>query len=240
MSNEEQAPLARILVVEDQAIIAFDLKRRLERMGYEVIGIADSGKDALALALEGQPDLILMDIIIYGPLDGIETAQSILKQRDIPIVFLTAHSDPQTLERAKTLAPYGYIVKPFEERDLNTTVDLALRRHATEASSRVFDTAIHSLATGFAVLQRIDTCIHLVKANPSLSFTLGQPIEQAPLTIAQLIEQNPFLESDVHWTEGWSGIIQYYGHTLTARTIPVPTPTERESRCLLMLDLLME
>src|SRR5205823_3297493 len=92
-----------------------------------------SGEEATRIAGESHPDLVLMDIILKGAMDGVEAAERIRSQYDIPIVFLTAHADQNTLDRAKITAPFGYILKPFNERELHTTVEIALYRHATEA-----------------------------------------------------------------------------------------------------------
>ena len=152
MQSDDSTPVARILLVEDEAIIAHDLKRRLERLGYEVVGITDNGEDALALAAKRRPSLVFMDIVIQGAIDGIETAARMRPLLDVPIVFLTAHADPATIERAKQVGPYGYLVKPFEERELQTTIEMALFRHATEARARFLEHAISSAGTAIAVI----------------------------------------------------------------------------------------
>jgi len=126
----------KILVVEDESIVAMELVDRLQKMDFEIVGIFDSGDKAIAKAKEFIPDLILMDIIIKGEKDGIETASTIRKSLDIPIVFLTANSDPKTLERAQAEAPYGYILKPFKEGELQITINMALQRHAMEKQVR--------------------------------------------------------------------------------------------------------
>ena len=122
----------KILIVEDEGIIAMDVKRRLERAGYQVTGIADNSADTFLSVGENRPDLVMMDIIIQGERDGIETAMDLRKICDIPVVFLTSHSDPATVQRAKTAMPYGYLVKPFQERELATTLEMALYRHQAE------------------------------------------------------------------------------------------------------------
>lgn len=120
---------ARIAVVEDQAIVAEDIQQMLVRLGYDVVGLATTAEEALAIAQEKHPDLFLMDIQIKGPLDGIETAKQLFTQHDIPVTFITAFADQETLERAKATFPYGYIVKPFDEQELSTVVKLALYNH---------------------------------------------------------------------------------------------------------------
>ncbi len=108
MNNEN------ILIVEDEKIIALDLQRRLERFGYSVIGMASDGAEAISLARERSPDIILMDIMLAGSMDGIEAAKQIRAQLAIPVIFLTAYTDEKTLERAKEVEPFGYIIKPFK------------------------------------------------------------------------------------------------------------------------------
>ena len=122
----------KLLVVEDEGIVAMDIADRLTAMGYEVIGSAGSGKEAIALVEKKRPDLILMDIVIEGDFDGVATASYIHKHYQVPVVFLTANSDPRTLNRAKATSPFGYLLKPFEERELQVAVEMALYRHRAE------------------------------------------------------------------------------------------------------------
>ena len=122
----------RILVVEDEAIIAEDLRGILKRLGYEVVAVVPSGQLAVKKALELKPDLILMDIMLQGDLDGIQAAQIINSVDDVPIVFCTAYADDRTLKRAQVTEPYGYILKPFEERELATNIQIAVYKHKTE------------------------------------------------------------------------------------------------------------
>lgn len=127
---------ASILIVEDEAIVAENLTSKLARMGNHVAGIAAKGREAVEMALELKPELILMDINLRGDLDGIQAAQAIREQQDIPVIYLTAHSDPVTLDRAKLTGPFGYILKPFEMRDLETQIELALHKHQLERKLR--------------------------------------------------------------------------------------------------------
>lgn len=123
---------ARILVVEDEVIVAMEIQDRLHDLGYEVLDTVTTGEDALKRADATQPDLVLMDIMLDGHLDGIETAERLCETMRVPIVFLTAYSDNATLERAKATTPFGYIVKPFEERELYASIEVALRTHAIQ------------------------------------------------------------------------------------------------------------
>jgi diguanylate cyclase (GGDEF)-like protein/PAS domain S-box-containing protein len=123
---------AKVLVVEDERIIALDLRQQLQALGYVVIGLAASGEQAVAMALELKPDLVLMDIHLEGAMDGIEAAQAIHAHSRIPVVFLTAYAEDETLKRAQASLPFGYLVKPSEYRELHATIRMALARHAAE------------------------------------------------------------------------------------------------------------
>jgi PAS domain S-box-containing protein len=127
---------ARLLIVEDEAIVARDLQGRLKRLGYEVCAIVASGAGAIEAASQHRPDLVLMDIVLKGDMDGIEAAEVISRDYEIPTVFLTAYADQQTLQRAKLAVPLGYIVKPFTERELGIMLEINLYRAAAEARLR--------------------------------------------------------------------------------------------------------
>ncbi|HIK10554.1 MAG TPA: response regulator [Oscillatoriaceae cyanobacterium M33_DOE_052] len=127
----------KLLIVEDEMIIAEDMAESLRRMGYEVPVVVPSGEMAIAKAAEIQPDLVLMDINLQGDMDGIETAALIRAKFQIPVIFLTAYADVPTLERAKQAEPFGYLLKPFEERELQTTIEIAIKRNQAEATMRV-------------------------------------------------------------------------------------------------------
>jgi signal transduction histidine kinase len=131
----------QILIVEDESIVAMDLKLRLKELGYGVSGLAATGEAAVAMAAELRPDLILMDISLGTGMDGIEAARQV-QPLDIPVVFLTAFADEGTLARAKNSAPYGYLLKPFEERTLYSTVEMALYRHRMEQDRLAMETKI--------------------------------------------------------------------------------------------------
>lgn len=122
----------RILIVEDERVVAEDLKRILMKMGYAVTGVVSSGDEALESVRATTPDLVLMDIRIKGPQDGIEVAEHIYAEFGVPVSYLTAYADAPTLERAKGTMPFGYILKPFEARSLQTTIELAIHRHKAE------------------------------------------------------------------------------------------------------------
>src|SRR5665811_1143250 len=108
----------KVLIVDDEAIIAMDIKNRLEHLGYTITAIAHSGNDAIKMAAQTHPDIVLMDIMLGESMDGIEAARQICKILDIPIIYLTAYADEKTLSSAKITKPFGYILKPFDEREL--------------------------------------------------------------------------------------------------------------------------
>ncbi|MCT7949569.1 ATP-binding protein [Ancylothrix sp. C2] len=125
-----------ILVVEDERIIALDIKQSLVNLGYSVPAIVFSGLQALEKVIQCAPDLVLMDIMLQGEMDGVTTAERIRRVYQIPVVYLTSHTDEITLQRAKETEPFGYIVKPFEEKDLYTTVEIAMARGKAETEMR--------------------------------------------------------------------------------------------------------
>ncbi|MFO0879052.1 MAG: response regulator [Gemmataceae bacterium] len=127
---------ARILIVEDELIIAQGIERQLRLLEYDVTGLASTGEQALQLAEQTRPDLVLMDIQLGSAMDGITAADLIRQRYNLPVVFLTAHSDESTLRRARATKPFGYIVKPFEEKDLHTSIEIGLERHRTEQRVR--------------------------------------------------------------------------------------------------------
>lgn len=126
----------KVLVVEDETIIAFDIKTCLEKSGYTVLGIAAYGEQAIKYVEQLQPDIVLMDVMLKGEMNGIEAAEKIVTNFHIPVVYLTAYSDESTIKKAKITQPFGYIIKPFEETQLTTTIEIALNKHQTELSMR--------------------------------------------------------------------------------------------------------
>jgi two-component system, sensor histidine kinase len=127
---------AKILITEDELIVALDLQVRLKRLGYDVVGIASSGDDAILQVQDRQPDLVLMDIMLHGEMDGVEASQLITKECDVPVIFLTANADQSTLERAGATYPFSYLIKPFKERELKFSIDMALYHHSTARQLR--------------------------------------------------------------------------------------------------------
>jgi two-component system, cell cycle sensor histidine kinase and response regulator CckA len=149
---------ARILVVEDEKLVATDIQQCLEQLGYDVVGTAASGVEALRQAVVAGPDLVLMDIKLRGGIDGIDTAEALYQRMHIPVVYLTAYGDIETVGRAKNTLPSGYVLKPFDDRALRTAVELALHRYRTETRSasqeRSFAAALESIREGVIVTQQ--------------------------------------------------------------------------------------
>lgn len=144
---------ARILVVEDERIVAMSLRRQLQAMGYEVVGVASSGDVAVRQTGELRPDLVLMDIRLEGGMDGVQAAALIREQFRIPVVYLTAYSNRDVLDRAKVTEPFGYLLKPYDERELHVAVEMALYRHVierrlSEANSRLLEQSTTDELTG--------------------------------------------------------------------------------------------
>lgn len=181
-----RARRSSVMIVEDERIVALDLQQTLHDFGYEASAIASSPDEALALASERRPDLVLMDIRIKGPKDGIETAQLLGERFRIPVVYLTAHADEGTLARARLTEPHGYLVKPIKAAELRSTIEIALYRHALAQELRErekwFSTTLRSIAD--AVLT-VDVAGRVTFMNAvaerlmgtSASAAIGQPVQ---------------------------------------------------------------
>jgi len=124
--------MSKILVVEDERILAIGIKRKLESLGYTVTGIASSGEEAIEKSGQTEPDLILMDIVLKGDMDGIEAVQQIINLYNIPVIYLTAYADDEIMERAMVTEPYGYLLKPFNVNELKANIKMALYKHKVE------------------------------------------------------------------------------------------------------------
>lgn len=126
----------KVLIVEDEGIIALDLEHQLSSIGYVVTGTAASGNLAIELAQQDKPDVVLMDIRLQGEMDGVDAARVISLKFGVPVVYLTSYTDDDTFNRAKETEPHGYLVKPFDLRELKTTIELALHRHQMDLERR--------------------------------------------------------------------------------------------------------
>ncbi|MDZ7337823.1 MAG: response regulator [candidate division KSB1 bacterium] len=166
----------RILVVEDESIVARDVESMLRQLGYDVVGLATSGERAVAMAQEKRPDLVLMDIKLRGAMDGVEAAERITGSLSIPVIFVTANSDDLTLQRAKVTTPFGYVLKPFEPRELHIAIEIALYRHAAEKElAKVHEQNAQLLAAVPAVLIGVDKDGHVMHWNRQAELVFGAP-----------------------------------------------------------------
>lgn len=166
---------ASILVVEDEGIVAQEIKSRLEKSGYTVCGVAHDGETALAHTASMQPDLILMDIRLKGEMDGIEAAGQIRDRFNIPVVYLTAYTDAATLERAKVMEPFGYVVKPFETRSLMVSIEIALHRHRSE-SERIYREKLQAvLETAGAICHELNQPMMAISGHTELLMATLDP-----------------------------------------------------------------
>ncbi len=138
--------MKKIMIVEDEAVIALRLEQRLIEMGYDVIGTICSGEAVVENARSFQPNLILMDIMLNGDLDGIDAAMIVKEELDIPIIFLTAYSDDKLIERAKKVDAFGYLVKPVRDRELKAAIEIALYKKKFEKELREREENFKSLA----------------------------------------------------------------------------------------------
>ena len=171
MTDRETCP--QIFIVEDEALVATELKTRLEALGYGVSGMAATGEQALVLIEREQPDLVLMDIALKGEMDGIETAEIIRNRWRIPVVLLTAYSESDRLERAKLTYPFGYILKPYQDRELKIALEMALYVSRVDAERRMTEERYRSLF----ISTNDGICLH------ELIYRDGKPVDYRILDI---------------------------------------------------------
>lgn len=155
---------AKILVVEDETIVALDIESRLRKLNYSVCATVEEGTEAINKAAEHQPDLVLMDIHLQGQITGIQAAEEIYNKYHIPIIYLTANSDPNTFERAKSTEPLAYLLKPFKEKELNNTIELSLSRYRAERKVKESEQWL------FTVLKSIGDGVIITNANSQVKF----------------------------------------------------------------------
>jgi two-component system, sensor histidine kinase and response regulator len=162
-----------ILIVEDDRIVAIDLKGRLIRLGYVVPALCSTGEEAIELTGKHHPDLLLIDVGLKGGMDGIETAIEVARRFHTPVVYLSAQSDEYTIERAKTTDPYGYVLKPFEERELRATIEMALHKHRMHRrlieSERLLTTTLHNIDDAVITVDSRNVISFLNSAAESLT-----------------------------------------------------------------------
>jgi two-component system cell cycle sensor histidine kinase/response regulator CckA len=168
----------RVMIVEDEAVVAIDLECRLQALGYDVVGIADTLTDAVALFAKTLPDLVLLDIRLRDREDGIEVARALRARADRPIVFISAYNDPTTVRRATGVGPHGYLIKPFDDRMLVVTVAIALERHAAERTLRIYRAALHSAHIGVLLVSRRGDEPRIAYANAEYLHMAGRSLEE--------------------------------------------------------------
>lgn len=200
-------PSAKILIVDDEVVVAEAIRRQLRSLGYLVVGVVASGPEAVQLAGEHRPDLILMDIKLQGPMDGIEAARTIQGRYAIPVIYLTAFSDEETLERARPTLPLAYLIKPFVSSDLRVAVEMALFRHRVagmaEQRGRWLNTVVQSMGDAVMTVDRQGKVTMLNPAAERLTGwrqaeAIGQPVEEIVVLVDAASRQpimNPALRA---------------------------------------------
>ncbi len=179
----------KILVVEDEFITGTEIKKRLQNMGYDVPKVVATGEDAIRLAGEFHPDIVVMDITLKGEMNGITAAEEIRKRYDIPVVFLTAHSDDATVEKAVMSEPFGYLIKPLDERALRTTIQMALYKHAMDEKLKERDRVISALLNTTAdAMLLLDSEGNILGVNQPMAERLNRkPDDLHQMTINDLL-----------------------------------------------------
>ncbi len=221
-----------ILIVEDEVLVARDVSARLERMGYTVVGTAAKGEDAIKLALSEKPNLILMDINLRGEMDGIEAAKKINEASSIPVIFCTAYSNDEVLQRAKVTSPFGYVLKPFDNRELSINIEIALYKHKVEQdlsdTKKNLDATLNNVSDG-VVAADADGKIFLI--NPMAEKIVGcDPGAGFGMTLDDLLKLKAFEsgqavinltspETFAYWKQ-FSGIRQLLTRT-DGQTVPI-------------------
>ena len=167
----------RVLIVEDELITAVDLQASLAKLGYDVLAIATSGEEAIGQAAELHPDLVLMDIHLGGEIDGIAAAEAIRADFGVPVVYLTAYSDDETLQRATSTEPFGYLLKPFSERELRTTIEVALYKHGSEMALQANERQLRLYTRRLKILHEIDQAILAARSPEAIAGAALQQIQ---------------------------------------------------------------
>ena len=168
-----------ILIVEDEAITGMGLKKSLTDLGYSVIGIVPTGEQAVEVAIEKKPNLVLMDIQLAGKMDGIVAAENIRVRARIPVIFLTAYSDDRFVQKAKITEPFGYILKPVREQELRTTIEMAFYKHAMEQELRLSEETTRVLLNETADMHfLIDNDGKILVVNEALAIKAGIPLDK--------------------------------------------------------------
>jgi len=169
----------RVMVVDDEAVITTQLEERLASMGYAVVGAASSGEEALEMAKQVEPDIILMDIVMPGTLDGIDAAKEVREKLDIPVIFLTAYADDRLVKKASHVGPFGYIVKPYQEREIRAAIEVAIYEKNIDRQLRASEEKYRNLVnTTKDLVFTVDVGGNILFANPSAKEFTGYEPEQ--------------------------------------------------------------
>jgi PAS domain S-box-containing protein len=238
------------MIVEDEMIVAKDLQRILKKLGYETTDPFSAGKKALEQLEFLRPDFILLDINLKGEMDGIQLAQHVFQDYGIPFIFITAFSDKNTLNRAKTVEPYGYIIKPFSEDDIRTSIELALYKHGKDvehrSKSNTFADALDNIEQGIIITDALRKIIFINRAAESLTGSVKSEVtgtdvasamkyfdETSKVSFMQLFEGddngNKTRTVPVSLSNGNSG------GKINVNAFPVKTSTQRNSGTALVL-----
>ncbi len=196
-----------IFIVEDEAIVANDIKETLKSLGYSVAGIAKSGELALEKIKETHPGLVLMDIHLAGQMDGVETAGRVHVLYDIPVIYLTAYADTALLDRAKVTEPYGYVIKPYDERELHSVIEMALYKHRIEREIKKRDAVLFA-----AVSSAVEWLLRVSRTESSVA---PEPLNFNASDIRDILEP--------------VGLALDAGAIGIFKTVPGPDGTERMS-----------
>lgn len=176
---------SRILIVEDEWLIGADMQNSLEKMGYDVIAVVTTGEEALKEVKLSKPDLVLMDIILKGKMDGIKTAGKIRSRFDVPVIYVTAHSDKETLNQAKITEPYGYITKPLNMREVSIVIEMALYKHRADRklkeSEEWFSTTLQSIGDAVIAVDTKGTVLFMNPCAQSLTGWREEDVRGRPL-----------------------------------------------------------
>ena len=185
MTEPQEATPPKILIVEDEGIIAIDLKSCVEQLGYTVLACVDSAEKALELVEQEPPDLVLMDIVLKGPMDGIEAAALMRSRWGIPAIFITAYADPEWVERAKPVNPFGYILKPFQSNEIKVNIEIALYTSMVEKERRKAEEMLRqsvekyrSLAASVDSMYLVNRECRYVFMNEGHQRRFNQPFEE--------------------------------------------------------------
>ncbi len=182
--------MKRLMVVDDEAVITTQLEDRLQSMEYDIVGIASSGEESVSMAKELRPDLVLMDIVMKGKLDGIDAAEKIKADMDIPIIFLTAYTDDEYIERAKNVSPFGYIVKPYSDNEVKANIEIAIHKKELERKQRKAFERIRNL---FLSVEQCPCMIMIMDTKGNVEFINNKFSRVTGYESREIVGKNIFL-----------------------------------------------